>query len=133
MPGINGEKDLTASRNMDIVLSHTLSAEDYKKAREDGYDPSELTAGETTTIVDHIKASLIQAGVSVSGVTDTLSREELTAITGSEALAGEIVRSFRENDLPLTEDNIRGVQDALKRAETLALLTPSTTAPFSVI
>lgn len=126
MPGLSGEKDLTASRNMDIVLAHTLSPEDYRKAQEDGYHPAELEAGESATIVDHIKASLIQAGVSVNGVTDTLSREELTAITGSEALAGEIVRSFRENDIPLTEDNIRGVQDAVTRAETLAPLSDET-------
>ena len=126
MTGLSGEKDLTASRNMDIVLAHTLSPEDYRKAQEDGYHPAELEAGESATIVDHIKASLIQAGVSVSGVTDTLSREELTAITGSEALAGEIVRSFRENDIPLTEDNIRGVQDAVTRAETLAPLSDET-------
>ena len=118
--------DFKSSRDMDIVLSHTLSAEDYQKAKEDGYDPSELEAGETVTIVDHIKASLLQSGKEIAGVTDGLSRAQLTEITGSEALAGELVDAFSEKDIPLTNDNVKAVQDALERAKMLVPMTDET-------
>ena len=121
---LSGEgKDLKSSRDMDIVLSHTLSAEDYQKAKEDGYDPSGLEAGETVTIVDHIKASLLRSGEQIAGVTDGLSREQLTEITGSEALAGELAQAFSENDIPLTKDNISAVQGAIDRAKSLTAVT----------
>lgn len=116
-------REQRTSRDMDIVLSHTLSPEDYKKAKEDGYDPSELEAGETVTIVDHIKASLLKSGEQIAGVTDDLSRAQLTQITGSEALAGELEQAFSENDIPLTKDNISAVQEAIDRAKMLSPLT----------
>ncbi|MBR5969233.1 MAG: hypothetical protein IK016_02685 [Lachnospiraceae bacterium] len=112
--------DLTASRQMDVVLAHTLSPEDYKKAKEDGYAPSEIEAGETVTMVDHIKASLLQSGVEIAGVTDDLDAETLQAITGSEAYARSLLNAFKENDLPLTKDNLDAVRASVEKA---ALLT----------
>ena len=112
--------DLTASRQMDVVLAHTLSPEDYKKAKEDGYDPSEIETGETVTMVDHIKASLLQSGVEIAGVTDDLDAETLQAITGSEAYARSLLDAFKENDLPITKDNLDAVRASVEKA---ALLT----------
>ncbi|MBQ6734606.1 MAG: hypothetical protein IJR00_06835 [Lachnospiraceae bacterium] len=112
-------QEMTASRNMDVLLAHTLSPEDAKKAREDGYNPAEIEAGETVTMIDHIKASLLQSGVEVSGVTDDLDPAVLKEITGSEAYAQELLKAFSENDLPLTKDNVSAVQDAVSRASQL--------------
>ncbi|MBR0165054.1 MAG: hypothetical protein IJQ12_10310 [Lachnospiraceae bacterium] len=111
-----GDKSLSAMRDMDVVLSHMLSPADYRKAKEEGYDPAEIDAKETVTIVDHIKASLLQSGQQISGVTDDLSTEQLRAITGSEAYARQLQTAFYENDLPLTRENVLSVQEALQRA-----------------
>lgn len=116
----------SASRDMDIVLAHTLSGKDYQKAREEGFDPSEITAEESVTIIDHIKASLLKSGKEVAGVTDDLSREQLSEITGSEAYAGQLMRAFSDNDIPLTRDNVSSVQKAMERAGALTPLTEET-------
>ena len=116
-------KDRTASKNLDVVLSHTLSDEDYRRAKEEGFDPRALDPAESDTIVDHIKAALLTSGTEVAGFTDDLSREQLTKITGSEAYAAALADAFHRNDIPLTEENVTQTMEAVSRAETLTPLS----------
>ncbi len=43
----------------------------------------------------------------------------MAAITGSEALARQLAQAMKEADLPCTEENVRGVMEALSLAQTL--------------
>ena len=118
----------SASHEMDIVMSHMLSKEDYKQAREEGYDPSEIEADEALTIVDRVKAELLRSGTVIAGMNDDLSIEQLAQITGGEAAARALADSFDSNDIPVNEENVRAVEKALSRAGELTPLTDNAIA-----
>lgn len=115
------------AQNMDVgitqdymtVMSHTLSEEDYAKAQEEGFDFGSMNPEETVTIVDRIKAELVRSGKNVAGYTDDLDLETLTAILGSEALAGALTESFAAADLPLNRENLEKVTSAWAMAKEL--------------
>lgn len=111
--------DVGISQDYMTVMSHTLSEEDYAKAQEEGFDFGSMNPEETVTIVDRIKAELVRAGKSVAGYTDDIDMETLAAALGSQALAEAVSRSFREADVPLTEENLEKVAAAWMMAEQL--------------
>ncbi len=63
--GISNEKDEM------VVLSHTLSEEEYKDYLKDG-NLKDVDLSDAVTIVDHIKMELIKGGTEIKGYTDTL-------------------------------------------------------------
>lgn len=115
--------DTALMKNYMVVMSNSMSDEDFAKLGEDGYHPADTEIETVVTVVDKIKAELVQAGVIVSGYTDDLSLDKLKKITGSEARALEIVDALSKNDVPVTEDNVKKLNEALQKAESLAELT----------
>ncbi|MCM1192970.1 MAG: DUF6240 domain-containing protein [Butyrivibrio sp.] len=111
--------DVGISQDYMTVMSHTLSEEDYAKAQEEGFDFGSMNPEETVTIVDKIKAELVRAGKNVAGYTDDMDMAALAAALGSQALAEAVSRSFREADLPLTEENLERVETAWLMASQL--------------
>ena len=111
--------DVGISQDYMTVMSHTLSEEDYAKAQEEGFDFGNMNPEETVTIVDKIKAELVRAGKNVAGYTDDVDMETLAAALGSQALAEAVTRSFREADVPLTEENLERVAAAWVMASEL--------------
>ncbi len=101
------------------VMSNSMSEEDFAKLQENGYQVGSTQVDEAVTIVDNIKASLLEAGVSISGFTDTLDMDTLTEITGDAALAKELSDAFLEKGVPLTEETARKAMEALDEARTL--------------
>lgn len=114
-----GNADVGISQDYMTVMSHTLSEEDYAKAREEGFDFGNMNPEETVTIVDKIKAELVRSGKNVAGYTDDIDMETLAAALGSQALAEAVTRSFQEADLPLTEVGLEQVKAAWAMAEQL--------------
>lgn len=111
--------DVGISQDYMTVMSHTLSEEDYAKAREEGFDFGNMNPEETVTIVDKIKAELVRAGKKIAGYTDDLDLETLTAALGSQVLAEAVAESFRQADLPLTEENLELTKTAWMMAAEL--------------
>ena len=105
--------DAEERKNQMAVLSNTTSPEDYAKMQEDGFSLDDTTTNTIVTETDKIKAQLAKAGVDISFFGDDLDYEQMAAITGSEALARQLA------DLPCTEENVRGVMEALSLAQTL--------------
>lgn len=114
-----GNADVGISQDYMTVMSHTLSEEDYAKAKEEGFDFGNMNPEETVTIVDKIKAELVRSGKSVAGYTDDIDMETLAAALGSQGLAEAVSKSFREADLPLTEENLERVAAAWAMASQL--------------
>lgn len=114
-----GAVDVAVSQDYMTVMSHTLSEEDYAKAQEEGFDFGSMNPEETVTIVDRIKAELVRSGKNVAGYTDDLDLETLTAILGSEALAGALTESFAAADLPLNRENLEKAASAWAMAKEL--------------
>lgn len=112
-----GQQDITARRNYMAVMSNSMSDEDFAKLQKEGFHPGSEDIEAVVTIVDHIKAALVKGGVQVAGYTDTLGKEELTALTGSTAFANELKKQFEQHDIPLTEENVEAVKDAWNMLE----------------
>lgn len=108
-----GRQDVATQRNYMAVMSNSMSEEDFKKLQEEGFHPGEQDIKKIVTILDKIKAELLKAGETVAGYTDTLDRETLAQITGSENYANTIVDTFARYDVPLTRENVtKAVQAA---------------------
>lgn len=116
-------KEVEALRKMDIVYSNTMSGADYEKAKQDGYSLKDVNSEDAVNIVDRIKTELAEAGTVITGFNDDLSVDDLADITGSTAYANEIVNSFHENDIPISNDNVIDTINAVNTA--LGLVTPS--------
>ncbi|MCR5209417.1 MAG: DUF6240 domain-containing protein [Lachnospiraceae bacterium] len=102
-----------------VLLSNTMTEEGYKKAAEQGFSFAGMDPKEAVTVADEIRATLAKAGVVIKGFNDDLSVEKLQEITGSPAMAEAVKKSFDEVSLPVTEDNVTEVKDALEIARQL--------------
>ncbi|WP_024866127.1 DUF6240 domain-containing protein [Butyrivibrio sp. FCS014] len=119
------DTDVLTRHNYMALLSNTMSPEDFAKAAEDGFDIKNTDSEETVTIVDKIKSVLLESGVEIVGYNDDLSFEKLSKITGSEGFARSIQNSFRQNDIPLTSDNVKAANQAYEQVEELTGLDDS--------
>lgn len=108
-------------RNDMIVTASTTTSDDYKAAKDDGYDV-------IVTETDKIKAVLAKAGVDISIYGDDLSKEQLTDITGSQAEAAMLVNQMKAYDIPATDDNIKSGTDAINMAKSLTNISNETKA-----
>lgn len=101
-------------KNYMIVMSSSMSGEDFSALIEEGVKPGKVEVGDMVTIMDHIKAVMAQSGVVISGFNGSgdIPMDKLEAMAGDAAYAQSIVQAFSENDIPLTEEN---VENAIKQ------------------
>lgn len=108
--------DVGVQQDYMTVMSNTMSAEDYAKMQEEGFDFSGMDPEEAVTIVDKIKAELVRSGKNIAGYTDDLDMDTLAAALGSAVLAQAVAESFAQADIPLTEENLASVEQAWSMA-----------------
>ncbi len=125
----NADRD--NEKNFMILLSNTLSREDYEKALKDGFDLKDINSSEAVTIVDKIKSVLLQSGEVVAGYNDDMPIEKLKKLTGSEAFANALKESFAERDIPLTAENAKSARAAYEQIKDLKSL-PDAAASYMV-
>ncbi|MGN0247543.1 MAG: DUF6240 domain-containing protein [Lachnospiraceae bacterium] len=97
------------SKDYMVVMSNTMSDEDYCKWQENGGSPGDCEPGEMVTIMDQIKITLAKAGVEVSGFTDQLDAATIKDAGLSEGYANAIANALKYKNLPATEDNIKSM------------------------
>ncbi|MBO5093726.1 MAG: hypothetical protein J6C33_05145, partial [Lachnospiraceae bacterium] len=114
-----GGQNVALTHNYMAVMSNCMSDEDFAKLQENGYQTGSTDVETAVTIVDQIKASLLQAGVSITGYTDTLDMETLTEITGDVGLAQEMSDAFAEEGVALTQETAQAAMQALQEASLL--------------
>ena len=117
--------DVQNRHNFMALLSNTMSEEDYAKAQKDGFDIKEINSAETVSIVDKIKSVLLESGTVVAGYNDDLSLDKLKKITGSDAMAQAIQKSFHENDIPVTAENVKASKTAIDQVADIEALDDS--------
>ncbi len=105
------------------IMSNTLSKEDFAELQEEGINPGDMEIDAAVTIVDHIKAAIVQGGTEVAGYTDDIDAAVLEEITGSKAFAQELVQQFKEKDIPLTEENAKAAAEAWEKAKQVTELS----------
>lgn len=118
-----GQLDVTQQRNYMAVMSNSMSAEDFAKLQEEGYHPGDVAVEDLVTNLDKIKAAMAESGTVIEGYNDDMSTEDMVKITGSRAEAAEIASALREKDLPVTEENLKNMSEALQEAEHVEALT----------
>ena len=111
--------DVGVQQDYMTLMANTMSAEDFHKMAEEGFDFSGMDPDEAVTIVDKIKAELVRSGQQIAGYTDDLDRETLAAAVGSDSLARALTESFEEADIPLSDENIEAVGKAWNMAQLL--------------
>lgn len=116
-------EDVGIKQDYMILMSNTMSEEDYAKMQEEGFDFGGMEPEEAVSILDKIKAELVRSGKNVAGYTDDLDMDTLAAALGSQALAQAVAQSFARADVPLTQENLTLVSEAWAMARQLQPLS----------
>ena len=101
-----------------IVMAHTMSGDDLRKANEEGFDLKNMTPEESVTILDKVKAETAKGGTVIRGYNDDLDGDVL-ASEGNAGLKQIIRKALESQDLPVTDENISSVEKAVTLAEEL--------------
>ncbi|MDD6657929.1 MAG: DUF6240 domain-containing protein [Lachnospiraceae bacterium] len=111
------------SKDYMVVMSNTMSDEDYCKWQENGGNPGDCEPGEMVTIMDQIKITLAKAGVEVSGFTDQLDAATIKDAGLSEGYANAIANALKYKNLPATEDNIKSMTTQMTQMQNMDQLS----------
>ena len=124
---LDAQMDMSAAnrKNQMIVVSNTTSSEDLQEMSKDGFSGLDMDSHTIVTVTDKIKAELAKAGVDISIYGDSLDTAELEEITGSSAVANQIVSALKDADLPATEANMEESMEAYHAAEEMMPLKES--------
>ena len=125
---IGNEKYLSVQRDFMTVMSNSMSASDFQKMKEDGFDVSKMEPDQVVTILDKIKTVLAQSGTYVRGYNDNLSVDKITEITGNSGYAETIAKELAYADAPVTEENIEQIDKVVDQALTMEGLRDGTIA-----
>ena len=113
----------TNSKDFMVVMSNTMSDEDYAKIAENGGKPGDYEPGEMVTVVDEIKVKLAQAGIHIAGYTDQIDESAVREVTGSDTYAAAIAHALEAKDLPATDKNIKDCYNEIEKASHLTELS----------
>ena len=106
-------------RDFMTIMSNSMSASDFQKMKEEGYDISSMEPEQAVTILDKIKTVLAQAGTHIRGYNDNLSVDKITEITGNSGYAETIAKELSYADAPVTEENIKAIDELVDQALTM--------------
>lgn len=115
--------DAKSSKNRMVVMSNTMSEEDYKEFQKNGGNPGDYEPTDVVTIMDQIKITLAKSGVNIAGFTDQIDVATMKSAGVSDAYANSIAKALTENDLPATEDNIKEIATQLEQASQISNLS----------
>lgn len=107
--------DLKNTKDYMILMSNSMSQEDYQKLKEEGFSVETMDPEEVVTILDKIKVTLAKSGVEVNGYTDTLNQDTLQEITGSVSLSGQIMDQLQQADVSSNPDLLLEVSKAVEK------------------
>lgn len=91
-----GNIDFDLIKTQMAVLAGSLSGEDIRNLSKEGYSLSDTDAGTIVTVMDKIKMELAKAGKDISGFGDSLSMEQLEAMTGNAVQASQMAADLKE-------------------------------------
>ena len=118
-----GHKDIALQRDYMAVMSNSMSAKDYEKLQEEGISAVDSDIETHVTNLDKIKANLAKSGTVIAGYNDDLTDDQIDVLSGGKIQAWQLREAFNENDLPITEENVKGVTEAAGQAEKINGLT----------
>lgn len=117
--------NVTLEENYKVLMSNTMSPEDYAKAAEEGFNFNEMDPETAVTILDKIKTVLAEAGTTIEGYNDDLDIEKLIKLTGNRSLANAIQKNFKETDTPITNEAVKDISAAYESVSGITELSES--------
>ena len=117
-------QDSGVLKNYRVVMAHTMSGEDLRKAEEDGFDLGNMSPEESVTILDKVKAETAKGGTVIRGFNDDLDDAVLDT-AGNKGLDSVVKKALAEQNLPATKENIREVSATVDLAAQLEAPTDS--------
>ncbi|MBO6007066.1 MAG: hypothetical protein J6P78_00705 [Lachnospiraceae bacterium] len=117
-------QDSGVLKNYRVVMAHTMSGEDLRKAEEDGFDLGNMSPEESVTILDKVKAETAKGGTVIRGFNDDLDDAVLDT-AGNRGLDSVVKKALAEQNLPATKENIREVSATVDLAAQLEVPTDS--------
>ena len=120
-----GALDVKTQTDYMVVMSNTMSEEDYARMCKEGFHPGEMTGEESVTILDHIKTVMAQSGEVVAGFNDDMDAATLEAVTGSKADANSLAKAMKQADIPLNEANAKKINEAAREIEEVSDISDS--------
>lgn len=115
-------KDVQVTQDYMTVMSNSMSQKDFAKMCASGERPAAIPAEDCVNILDEIKLAVAKGGTEVEGFTDTLSKDELREMTGSEAapvkrdtaVTNEYKKAASEYDVAVTDEILSDVEEAFE-------------------
>ncbi len=95
-----------------VVMAHTMSGDDLRKASEDGFNLKDMNSSDSVTILDKVKAEAAKGGTVIEGFNDDLD-DSILESTGNAGLESVIKNALMAEDLPLTEENIKDIRNTV--------------------
>ena len=125
-----GNVNTHVQKDFMVVMSNCVSGEDLQKMQEEGFKPGSTDVETYVSIVDKIKVTLAKAGVEISGYNDDIDADIVEEITGSKLdanrLAKDMADMFKEQDLPVTDENVIQIAKAVMKASDIGTLSEDT-------
>ena len=127
---LDSQVDMSAKnrKNQMIVMTNTTSGEDLQEMAKEGFSALDADSHTIVTVTDKIKIALAKAGVDISDMGGSVSKEQLEAAIGSEALASQIMNHLQAANLPSSKSNVTESLVALETAEKLQPLNEGSKA-----
>ena len=114
------------AKDMMALLSNVMTEEDYAEFMKGGGSMDDTEIGTIVTVVEKIQISLAAYSDDYQGYVGNVSRETLEKMAGNSQLAYSIAGALKEQDLPVTEENVASVLEAVSMAESLDPVAEST-------
>lgn len=118
--------DTRQTKDTMALLSNTMTEEDYAEYMKNGGNINDTDIDTIVTVVDKIQISLAAYCEDYQGYMGDVSREVLEKMAGNTQLAYSIASALKSQDLPVTEENVKGVLEAVSMAEGLEPVAEST-------
>ena len=121
--GMSSQDCVSIQRDFMTVMSNSMSASDFQKMKEEGFDYSSMEPEQMVTILDKIKTVLAQSGTQIQGYNDSLSVDKITEITGNSGYAESIAKELSYANVPVTEENLNQIDKVVDQALTASAPT----------
>lgn len=102
-----------------FAVANMLTEEDVSKLKEEGCSLTDSDVREIVTVIDQIKIKIAMGGGEVFG-TDDIDMDKIKEYAGDTKLALSIANKLKENDLPITKENMQDIYKAMERASHLS-------------